>query len=147
MNENGNEKCSSFLFVSRFGFWCVFPFAVRCLLLLFIALSCFRDRINSISKTKTDKWRLLLVLVFCECFRLSIALLVVAFAGTENQNEQQKAKEVQMETRLQRSKMKWEAFMSLHSLYEQSVWRCYYFLKINPKSNSISIVQIKKILW
>ena len=34
--------------------------------------------------------------------------------------------------------------MSLHSLYEQSVWRCNYFLKINPKSNSISVVQIKK---
>ena len=40
-----------------------------------------------------------------------------------------------------------EAFMSLHSLYEQSVWRCNYFLKINSKSNSASIVQIKKILW
>ena len=41
MNENGNEKCSLLLFVARFGFWCVFPFAVRCLLLLFVALSCF----------------------------------------------------------------------------------------------------------
>ena len=40
-----------------------------------------------------------------------------------------------------------EAFMSIHSLYEQSVWRYNYFLKINPKSNSISIVQINKILW
>ena len=43
--------------------------------------------------------------------------------------------------------MKCEAFMSLHSLYEPSVWRCNHFLKINPESNSISIVQIKKILW
>ena len=33
--------------------------------------------------------------------------------------------------------------MSLHSLYEESVWRCNYFSKINPESNSIS-VQIKK---
>ena len=47
----------------------------------------------------------------------------------------------------QRSKLKCEAFMSVHSLCEQSVWHCNYFLKINPKSNSISIVQIKKILW
>ena len=41
MYENGNEKCSLLLFVARFGFWCVFPFAVCCLLLLFIALSWF----------------------------------------------------------------------------------------------------------
>ena len=33
MNENGNGKCSLLLFVARFGFWGVFPFAVRCLLL------------------------------------------------------------------------------------------------------------------
>ena len=52
-----------------------------------------------------------------------------------------------MEIRLQRRKVKCEAFMSLHSLCEQSVWRCNYFLQINPKSNSISTVQIKKILW
>ena len=32
-------------------------------------------------------------------------------------------------------------------LYDQSVWCCDYFFKINPKSNSISIVQIEKILW
>ena len=36
--------------------------------------------------------------------------------------------------------------MSLHSLYEQSVWCCDYFSKINPKSNSISIVQIFKLV-
>ena len=41
MNENGNKKCSLLLFVARFGFWCVFPFAVYCLSLLFVALSCF----------------------------------------------------------------------------------------------------------
>ena len=28
MNENGNETCSLLLFVVRFSFWCVFPFAV-----------------------------------------------------------------------------------------------------------------------
>ena len=44
------------------------------------------------------------------------------------------------------SKLKCEAFMSLHSLYEQLVWRCNYFRKINPKSNSISVVQIMKIV-
>ena len=37
MNENGNEKCSLLLFVTRFGFGGVFPFAVRCFLLLFVA--------------------------------------------------------------------------------------------------------------
>ena len=40
-NENGNEKCSLLLFVARFGFWGVFPFGVRCFLLLFVARSCF----------------------------------------------------------------------------------------------------------
>ena len=35
---------------------------------------------------------------------------------------------------------KGEAFMSLHSLHEQSVWRCNYFSEVNPRSNSISIV-------
>ena len=40
MND-GNEKCSLLLFVARFGFWYVFSFGVRCLLLFFVALSCF----------------------------------------------------------------------------------------------------------
>ena len=30
MNENENEKYSLLLFVARFGFWGVFPFAVHC---------------------------------------------------------------------------------------------------------------------
>ena len=41
MNENGNEKYSLLLFVARFGLWGVFPFAFRCILLLFVARSCF----------------------------------------------------------------------------------------------------------
>ena len=41
MNKNGNEKCSLLLFVARFGFWGVFPFAFRCFLLLSVARSCF----------------------------------------------------------------------------------------------------------
>ena len=72
MNENGNEKCSLLLFVVRFGFWCVFRFAVRCLLLLFIALSCFEIGNNSISKTKTGKSLLLLVMAFCCSFWLFV---------------------------------------------------------------------------
>ena len=76
MNENGNEKCSLLLFVTRFGFWCVFPFPVRCLLLLFVALSCFWDRMNSISKTKTDKCLLLLVMAFCCSFWFFVDLSI-----------------------------------------------------------------------
>ena len=42
----------------------------------------------------------------------------------------------------------WNAqHLSLHSLFEQPVWRCNYYLKINPKSNSVSKAQIQKILW
>ena len=94
------------------SFWFLFPFAVRCLLLLFVALSCFWDRIDSISKTKTDKCLLLFVMAFCcslwfscGCFHLSIAFLVVDFCWYEkpsrkNQNEQQKAKKARMETSL-----------------------------------------------
>ena len=37
VNENGNEKWSLLLFVARFGFGGMFPFAVRCFLLLFVA--------------------------------------------------------------------------------------------------------------
>ena len=38
---------------------------------------------------------------------------------------------------------KWKAFISVHSLHEQSAWRFDYFLKINPKSNLFSMEQIK----
>ena len=106
MNENGNEKCSLLLFVAHFGFWFVFPFAVRCLLLLFVALSCFFE-INSISKTKTGKCLLLLVMAFCCSFWSFVDVSIWAshsllwlFASMKNQNEQQKAEKVQMETRL-----------------------------------------------
>ena len=69
MNENGNEKCFLLLFVARFGFWCVFPFAVRCLLLLFVALSCFE--IESILSQNQNRqmpfvvrYRFLLLILF-----------------------------------------------------------------------------------
>ena len=41
MNENGNEKCSLLFVVAHFGFWSMFPFAVRYFLLPFVARSCF----------------------------------------------------------------------------------------------------------
>ena len=79
LNENGMKNALLLLFIAHFGFWCVFPFAVHCRSLPFVTFSCFKDRINSISKK---------VLVFCGCFHLSIALLV----GTKNQNERQRQK-------------------------------------------------------
>ena len=67
-------KCEwKMLFVARFGFWCVFPFAVRCLLLLFVALSCFYLKNQNRQMPFVARYGfLLLVLVFCGCFHLSI---------------------------------------------------------------------------
>ena len=84
MNENGNEKCSLLLSVARFGFWCVFPFAVRCLLLLFVALSFFETESNLKSQNRqmpfVARYGLFVARFgFCGCFHWSIALLVVAF--------------------------------------------------------------------
>ena len=98
MNENGNKKCSLLFFVACFGFWCVFPFAADCFLLLFVLLLFFE--IESVLSQKPNRQMplvahfgfLLLVLVFCRCFHLNIALLILVFVGTKNQNEQQKAK-------------------------------------------------------
>ena len=94
MNENGNEKCSLLLFVARFGVWCVFPFAVRCLLLFFIALSClFYLKNQNVQMPFVARYGfLLLVLVFCGCFHLNIALLVVAFCWYEKPKQATKSK-------------------------------------------------------
>ena len=75
------------LFVARFGFWYVFPFAVCCLLsssLLFLVF----ETINSMA----GKCLLLLVMFFCGCFHLSIALLVVAFRLYEKPKRATKGK-------------------------------------------------------
>ena len=94
MNENGNEKCSLLPFVARFGFWCVFPFAVHCLLLLFVALSCqfYLKNQNRQMPFVARYAFLLLVLVFSGCFNLSIALLVVAFRWYEKPKQATKGK-------------------------------------------------------
>ena len=95
MNENGNEKCSLLLFVARFGFWWVFPFAARCSSLLFLVFE-----IESIPSQNQNRQMpfvarygfLLLVLVFCGCFHLNIALLVVAFRWYEKPKRATKGK-------------------------------------------------------
>ena len=87
-------KCEwKMLFVARFGFWFVFPFAVRCLLLLFVALSCFYLKNQNRQMPFVARYGfLLLVLVFCGCFHLSIALLVVAFCWYEKPKRATKGK-------------------------------------------------------
>ena len=97
-------KNALLLFVVCFGFWCVFPFAIRCLLLLFVALSCFFLKKQNRQILFVARYGfLLLVLVFCGCFHLSITLLVVAFCWYEKPKRAKKAKEVQIETRLQQN--------------------------------------------
>ena len=108
MNENGNEKRSSLLFVARcrwFWFWGVFPFAVRCFLLLFVLVLVFE--IGSVLSQKQNRQMplaahfgfLLLVLVFCRCFHLNIALLILVFCWYEKPEQATKGKKVQRETR------------------------------------------------
>ena len=73
MNENGNEQCSLLLFVARCGFWCVFPFALRCFLLLFVVPSRFfyLKNQNRQMPLVARFGLLLLFLVFCRSFHLN----------------------------------------------------------------------------
>ena len=94
-------------FVARFGFWCVFPFAVHCLSLPFVTFFLFL-RLNQFYLKNQNRQMplvarcglifvarcgfLLFVLVFCGCFHLSIALLVVAFRWYEKPKQATKGK-------------------------------------------------------
>ena len=93
------------LSVAHFGVWCVFPFAVRCLLLLFLVFEI--ESILSQKPKQANACLLLLVMALCCWFWffvdvsiLSIALLVVAFCWYEKPKRATKGKKVQMETKL-----------------------------------------------
>ena len=64
--HNRNEKCSLLHFVARFGFWYVFPFCVRCLLLFFVLFLVFE--IESILSQKPKQSN-----AFCCSLWLSVA--------------------------------------------------------------------------
>ena len=87
------------LFVAPFGFWGVFPFGVHCLLLLFVARSCFCDRISLSQNQKEENafgCSFLLFIArfgfFCRCFYLNIALLVLVFCWYERPKRRIKGK-------------------------------------------------------
>ena len=68
-------------FFARFGFWGVFPFSVRCFLLLFVAGSCSWDRISSMSNTKTGKCLRLMGFLQFFC-RVLLALVKIHMFGS-----------------------------------------------------------------
>ena len=97
MNENGNEKCSLLLFVARFGFWCVFPFAVGCLLLLFVALSCFcqfylKNQNRQMTFVASSLWLFVARFGFLWMFPLFEHRIAVAFCWHEKPKRATKGK-------------------------------------------------------
>ena len=121
------------------AFCCSFRFLVRVSicrslsLLLFVALSCFWNRINPISKTKTSKCLLLLVMAFCCSFWFFVDVTIWAshcslwlFVGTKNQNKQEKVNIVQMETRFYTSKVWFWAILKIVQLGALKSWRMHH---------------------
>ena len=71
-------RCFLLLVIARFGFWGVFPFVVRCFLLLVLVFE-----IELILKNLNRHVPLLARFGICRCFHLKIALLVLVFCWYE----------------------------------------------------------------